>query len=125
MLVRFGFELWWLYYPCQRLGAWASRLEIRAALATAGRAHRLSMAQQSQAEAFWEGLWTATRAIELTAEITAHAGRLASLHALRNADAMHLASLLALGTDDTIFAVWDERLRSGALAAGVRTAPRA
>ena len=39
--------------------------------------------------------------------ITAHAGHLASRHALRGADAVHLASLLAVGLAETLFAVWD------------------
>ncbi|MGH4019055.1 MAG: type II toxin-antitoxin system VapC family toxin [Pseudonocardiaceae bacterium] len=97
--------------------------EVRAALAAAGRAERLDPAGQGQAEVAWEEFWAATRAVELTEVITAHAGQLASEHALRGADAVHLASLLAMGTADTIFAVWDQRLRSGAEAAGVHLAP--
>ena len=50
-------------------------------------------------------------------------GRLAGEHALRGADAVHLASLLAVGGAETVFAVWDQRLRAGARTAGVRLAP--
>ena len=64
-----------------------------------------------------------TRTVELTETITAHAGHLASRHALRGADAVHLASLLAVGVAETLFAVWDQKLRIGAEAAGVRLAP--
>ncbi|MQA15661.1 MAG: hypothetical protein GEV09_16290 [Pseudonocardiaceae bacterium] len=60
--------------------------------------------------------------MELTEMIIAQAGQLASEHAMRGADAVHLASLLAIGAADTIFAVWDQRLRSGAEAAGVNLA---
>lgn len=56
--------------------------------------------------------------------VTQHAGELAHQHALRGADAVHLASLLAVATQSMIFAVWDERLRAGALTAGVRVAPQ-
>ena len=99
--------------------------EVRAALAAAGRAHRLDRAEQSRAEVLWEEFWAATRTVELTEAITAHAGHLASRHALRGADAVHVASLLAVGAAETLFAVWDRRLRTGAEAAGVRLAPMA
>lgn len=69
------------------------------------------------------GLWAATRAVELTEPITTHAGELADLHALRGADAVHLASALAIGAADTLFAAWDKRLRSGAEAAGLQLTP--
>lgn len=97
--------------------------EVRAALAVAGRANRMAPADQSHAEAAWEEYWAATRAVELTERVTAHAGRLASRHALRGTDAVHLASLLAVGAEETLFAVWDQRLRNGARTAGVQLAP--
>lgn len=97
--------------------------EVRSALAAAGRTQRLAETEQAHAEALWEGFWAATRPVELTEAITAHAGELASRHALRGADAIHLASVLAVGSAETIFAVWDGRLRTGAESAGVRLAP--
>ena len=99
--------------------------EVRAALAAAGRAHRLDPADQARAEAAWEDYWAATRAVELTERVTAHAGELASQHALPGADAVHLASVLAVGAADALFAGWDQRLRAGAQSAGVQLAPRA
>lgn len=97
--------------------------EVRAALVAAGRAHRLDLEDQRQAETAWEEFWAATRAVELTETITTHAGRLAGEHALRGADAVHLASVLAMGASDTLFAVWDQRSRAGAVAADVPIAP--
>jgi hypothetical protein len=97
--------------------------EVRAALAAAGRARRLQPAEQHLAEQNWDDVWAATRAVELTASIAASAGTLAGRHALRGAGAVHLASLLAIGPSQTIFAVWDERLREGARSAGVALAP--
>lgn len=97
--------------------------EVRAALAAAGRAHRLDPVDQRHAETAWEGYWSATRAVELSESVTLRAGELASQHALRGADAVHLASALAISADDTLFAVWDQRLRDGARAAGVPLAP--
>ena len=97
--------------------------EVRAALAAAGRDRRLDGDAQRQAEAAWDEYWAATRAVELTQTITAHAGRLAGTHALRGADAVHLASALAVGVADTVLAAWDQLLRSGAETAGVALAP--
>ena len=53
----------------------------------------------------------------------AHSGHLASQYALRGADAVHLASLLAVGAADTLFAVWDRARQSATHAAGVQVAP--
>ena len=96
--------------------------EVRAALAAAGRDHRLNAKAQRQAEAAWEDYWVTTRAVELTEKVATRAGQLAGVHALRGADAVHLASALAVGTDQLLFATWDQRLRAGADAAGVRLA---
>lgn len=104
----------------------ASRLaypEVRAALAAARRAGRLDATALAVAERRWEGCWGQVRHVEVTAAITRSAGELAGEHALGGADAVHLASVLALGDATAVFAVWDRRLRQGARSAGVRLAP--
>ena len=104
----------------------ASRLaypEVRAALAAAGRNHDLNPDQLADAEQAWEDYWAATRPVELTPAVERHAGDLARTHALRGADAVHLASALAIGDPDLIIAVWDRRLHVGARAAGLRVTP--
>lgn len=97
--------------------------EVRAALAAAGRAGRLGAAQRVQAETMWEEFWAAMRVVELTETITTRAGQLAAEHALGGADAVHLASGLAVGAYGTVFAAWDQRLRAGARQADLRVAP--
>lgn len=97
--------------------------EVRAALAAATRNHDLATEDLDAAEQTWSGYWAATRPVELTAAVEQHAGRLARLHSLRGADAVHLASALAIGDTDLIVAVWDRRLHTGAQAAGLRVAP--
>jgi len=99
--------------------------EVCAALAAAERAHRLNPADHRRAEPVWEDYWAATRTIELTEAVTGHAGQLARQHSLRGADAVPLASLLAVGAAATLFAVWDHQLRAGAQTAGVQLAPAA
>ncbi|MDA8393473.1 MAG: type II toxin-antitoxin system VapC family toxin [Actinomycetota bacterium] len=102
-----------------------SYCEVRAALAAAGRDHRLDFDAQQQAEAAWEEYWAAARPVELTETIAIHAGHLAGQHALRGADAVHLASALAVSVDELLFAVWDQRLRLGVERAGIALAPAA
>lgn len=97
--------------------------EVCAALAAAGRNRQLTARAQSSAEATWEEFWSATRAIELTEHVARHAGELARTHGLRGADAVHLASALALDDAEVVVAVWDTRLRDGAQVAGLRVAP--
>ena len=75
------------------------------------------------AETAWEEYWAAIRPVELTAAVEQHAGRLTGRHALRGADAVHLASALAIADPDLVLAVWDRRLHAGATAAGLRVAP--
>ena len=104
----------------------ASRLaypEVCAALAAASRNRDLDDHDLDAAEHAWDDYWAATRPVELTTAVERHAGRLARSHALRGADAVHLASALAIGDPDLVVAVWDRRLYAGARAAGVRVAP--
>ena len=104
----------------------ASRLaypEVRAALAAAARNHDLGDHDLDAAEQAWAGYWAATRPVALTPAVEQHAGQLARLHALTGADAVHLASALAIGDPDLVVAVWDRRLHAGAQGAGVRVAP--
>ena len=106
--------------------ALSSRLaypEVCAALAAAGRDHDLTESEASAAADDWEIFWSSMRPIELSADVERVAGELAVLHRLRGADAVHLASALALGSAEVTVAVWDKRLHSGAAAAGLRVAP--
>jgi len=106
--------------------ALASRLaypEVCAALAAAGRNHDLSRGDLDVAEQAWEQYWAAVRPVELTAAVQHEAGQLARTHALRGADAVHLASALAIADPDLVMAAWDERLHAGAATAGLLVAP--
>ena len=97
--------------------------EVRAALAAAARNHDLDAEDLDAAEQAWSDYWAATRPVELTAAVEQHAGQLARVHSLRGADAVHLASALAIADPDLVVAVWDRRLHAGAQAAGLRVAP--
>jgi predicted nucleic acid-binding protein len=97
--------------------------EVRAALAAACRNHDLTDEDLDTAEQAWEQYWASVRPVELTAAVEQHAGQLARTHALRGADAVHLASALALADPDLIVAVWDRRLHAGTTRAQLQVAP--
>ena len=50
-------------------------------------------------------------------------GALTAFHGLGEGDAVHLASVLALGAIDLSVAVWDRRLHASVVAAGLAVAP--
>lgn len=106
----------------------ASRLaypEVCAALAAAARNHDLTEHELNTVEQTWGEYWAAIRPVELTTAVEQHAGRLTRSYALRGADAVHLASALAIGDYDLVMAVWDRSLHRGARSAGLRVAPSA
>lgn len=105
----------------------ASRLafpEVRAALAAARRAARLDAASDRRAHRHWNQFWSATRVVELTADIAEEAASLAGRHAVGGADAVHLASAMTMVEAAPILAAWDARLRTAAVDAGLAVAPR-
>jgi predicted nucleic acid-binding protein len=97
--------------------------EVCPALAAARRSHDLSAADLDMAHATWDEFWRAVRPVELTRPVEQRAGELARRHGLRGADAIHLASALAVD-DDIVVAVWDRQLHRAALAEGMTVGPR-
>jgi predicted nucleic acid-binding protein len=98
--------------------------EVCAALAAAGRNRQLSTSELRSAQRAWEDFWAATRPVELTEAVGRRAGLLARAHRLRGADAVHLASALAVGDPALVVAVWDRQLSAGVRAERLRIAPR-
>jgi predicted nucleic acid-binding protein len=106
--------------------ALSSRLahpEVCAALAAAHRNHDLDEDGFAAAARDWAEFWAALRPVELTRDVGRHAGDLARRRALRGADAVHLASALAIEAQDLVVAVWDRRLHDGATAEQLMVAP--
>ena len=97
--------------------------EVRAALAAAARDHRINVRSLQTAREDWETFWSATQPVELTATVERQAGELAEKHALGGADAIHLASALAIGPSDLVVAAWDRRLRESVISVGLRVTP--
>ena len=92
-------------------------------LAAAARNHNLTSNEAHAASRCWEEFWDATRPVELNTPVQRHAGELARTCALPGADAVHLASALAVGDAGLVMAVWDRRLHAGARTSGLRVAP--
>ena len=97
--------------------------EVRAAIAAAHRAGRLTEQQLALATDLWREVHQALRLVEITPEVDDHAGELAAGRALSGFDAIHLASTLLLGRDDVIVASWDRRLLTAARTVGLATLP--
>jgi len=71
----------------------------------------------------WDGTWESIRPVPLTEQVALTAGTLASEHHLSGADAVHLASALAIGRDHVVMTVFDRRLHQAAQAEGLATVP--
>jgi predicted nucleic acid-binding protein len=65
-----------------------------------------------------EDLYTQLRTVAIDERLARHAGDLATQHALRGYDAVHLACALQLQGDDTLLATWDNALNAAARATG-------
>jgi predicted nucleic acid-binding protein len=97
--------------------------ELRAALAEAERDGRLSPADHRAVKRSLPRRASQIDVIELSPAVADAAGDLAERFALTGADAVHLASGLAVSEDEAIFLTWDRRLASGAAAAGLAVLP--
>jgi predicted nucleic acid-binding protein len=92
--------------------------EARAALAAATRAVRIDGSTHLSAAATLEDLYAQLRIIAIDEPLARHAGDLATQHALRGYDAVHLACALDLEGDDILLATWDNAFNTAARATG-------
>lgn len=92
--------------------------EARAALAASTRAGRIDQPTRVDAVATLEDLYAQLRIISIDEPLARQAGELATQHALRGYDAVHLACALHVEGDDVLLATWDRALNSAARATG-------
>lgn len=97
--------------------------EVRAAIAAARRATRLTSDQSEDAKQLWDHLRAALRLVELSEVVAQHAGDLAEEHALSGFDAIHLASALLVNAEELVLTTWDARLSAATAATGIATLP--
>ncbi|MGZ5307191.1 MAG: type II toxin-antitoxin system VapC family toxin, partial [Actinomycetota bacterium] len=97
--------------------------EGRAALASAHRARRLTARSFRQARGSLDTWFRQVAVVELDAPVAEIAGDVAERFALRAYDAIHLASALAIGSDDLVLLTWDERLAAAGRRAALDVVP--
>lgn len=107
----------------QRVASPLAYAEVRAALAAAARASRLSGARLRAGVVNFDRIWDRISSLSLDEQIARRAGHLAERHALRGPDAVHLASALSIEGPDVIIATWDRALSRAASAAGCAVVP--
>lgn len=105
------------------LSSRVAHAEVRAAMAAARRAGRLTASQLGDAKDAWATVWDALRVVEVSVDVGALAGELAEEHALSGFDAVHLASAAQLAVDGVVVATWDTRLHAGARDLDLATLP--
>ena len=92
--------------------------EARAAVAAGARAGRIDESTHASAVAALEDLYAQLRIVAIDEPLARRAGDLASQHALRGYDAVHLACALHLEGDDNLLVTWDNALNAAARATG-------
>ena len=103
-----------------------SYVECRAALSRALREGRIASRDEQRARRALDQRWANLAVVELDDALGREAGTLTRAHALRAADAIHLASAQVLAGEenaDTRFLCWDKRLWGAAAALGFATFP--
>ncbi len=97
-------------------------VEVRAGLAAARRAGRISVASHEVAVRAFDRVWPEYVVVELDGTLGQRAAGVAERYGLRAGDAIHLASALEVANNVSVVA-WDGRLRAAAAAAGLRVFP--
>ena len=93
------------------------------ALAAARRGQRLTEAHHRVATRALSSCFERCTVVSVADPIVDHAAELAAGSQLHAADAIHLATALAVVAADSVFVTWDKRLRQAATLAGLVTAP--
>ena len=100
-----------------------SYVEVRAGLASARRAQRLSPTGHDRAVASFETAWATMDVVELDGPLSRRAADVADAFGLRTGDAIQLATALEMARDEMVFVAWDLGLARAARAAGIVTYP--
>lgn len=98
-------------------------VEVRATLAAARRAGRLTVLEHERVIESFDDAWRGYIIVELDEPVGKRAGDIAETFGLRAGDAVQLASILQMDLDETMLVAWDARLARAARAAGVLTYP--
>lgn len=96
--------------------------EARATVAAAARNGTLSTDEVTPVRSTLERMWRRCDVVDVTTAIAGVAGDLAETWRLRSLGAIHLASVLEVADDRTVFLTWDRRLAVAARSMGVAVA---
>jgi uncharacterized protein len=102
--------------------AWAEGV---AALAAARRGQRRGDEAYDAAVGLFRACFERCTVVSVADRLLDRAAALAAEYDLRAADAIHLATALAVTEADSVFVTWDKRLQQAATQAGLVTAPAA
>ncbi len=97
--------------------------EALAALAAARRGRRLTDKGYAAAVEVFRECFARCTVVSVADHLVERAADLAAGYDLRAADAIHLATALAVMEADSVFVTWDKRLQQAAIQAGLVTAP--
>lgn len=97
--------------------------EVLAGLAAARRGRKLTQRGFELASARMKAGWRDVQEVTLDPSIARAAAVLADRQALRAADAVHLATALAVNDPRLVMVTWDARLHAAAGASGLAVAP--
>lgn len=97
--------------------------EVCAALSALGRGRHITKPASTSARHAWGELWSSVRPVEFTEGVERLAGELTTAHPLRGADAVHLASALAVEVRGLVVVGWDRTLAHAAARSGLAVAP--
>lgn len=97
--------------------------EAMAALAAARRGRRLTDQGYAAAVEVSRECFARCTVANVADHLVEQAAELAAEYDLRAADAIHLATALAVMEPDSVFVTWDKRLQQAAIQAGLVTAP--
>lgn len=90
-------------------------VELRAAVAAAGRDHRVPQTELGRTRLVVDAIWAGVSEVLLDAALLQRAGDLAEQFRLRGYDAVHLAALEAVGDPTAVqLACWDQDLTRAA-----------
>jgi uncharacterized protein len=97
--------------------------EVRAALAAAVRARRISPDDLRELIDDLDAAHRATHVVDVDELIAVEAGELADQYALRGYDGVHLASALSIDAPRVVVATWDRELADAASRCGCAIVP--
>ncbi len=114
-------SLWLL--PVPRTASVIALPEAHSAFLAAERDGRLSRRLGSQVRSDFDRYWAEMRVIDVDDPMARHAAEIADRTGLKGADAIHVATGLAVGAEEAVLVTWDRAMGDAATELGLAVAP--